>query len=253
MDFKFKYLIIFIFSPISAASERTFDFIPSEINSVIYENGTPYLQTNTNRLGLTLSFIPGEKNRGWVGIQVTNFSDTPVTISEKSLSIVSNQSPLRIYTYSELMAEQKRKDSWRRFGAAMTASTAPSPYSTQSGTYSSSTNATVYSNNGYSAYGTANTNGSYQSSSYDATAAAINQAEINRRNQEMLSNIKARSNAERAAIDERVLRANTLSRGETIYGEVNFDLPKKSGKSLAKINLTITIGGESFQAALQEQ
>ena len=69
----------------------------------------------------------------------------------------------------------------------------------------------------------------------------------------MLSNIKARSNAERAAIDERVLRANTLSRGETIYGEVNFDLPKKSGKSLAKINLTITIGGESFQAALQEQ
>ncbi|MCC6756691.1 MAG: hypothetical protein IT474_01845 [Arenimonas sp.] len=235
------------------AAERSFDFVQDGISRVIYENGTPYLQANTNNVGLTVSFIPDEKNRGWIGIQITNFSDSAITVSEKSLSAASNGKPLRVYTYSELMAEQKRRDSWRRFGAAMTASTSPSPYSTQSGTYSSNTNASVYGSNGYSAYGSANTYGTYQSSSYDATAAAINQAEINRRNDAMMANLRARSNSEKSVIDNRALRANTLQRGESLYGEVNFDLPKKSRGNPPVINVTITIGGEQVKVALQEQ
>ncbi len=252
---KFKYLFIFsvIFSQVSVASERSFDFVQDGNNRVIYENGTPYLQANTSNAGLTVSFIPDEKNRGWIGIQITNFSDGAITISEKSISATSGGKPLRVYTYSELMAEQKRRDSWRRFGAALAASSSPSPYSTQSGTYSSNTNASVYGSNGYSAYGSANTYGTYQSSSYDATAAAINQAEVNRRNDAMMANLRARSNSEKSAIDNRALRANTLQRGETLYGEVNFDLPKKSRGNPPVINVTITIGGEQVKVALQEQ
>lgn len=253
MKSRLSLLLISLIFNSAIAAERSFDFVQDGSNRVIYENGTPYLQTNTSNVGLTVSFIPDEKNRGWIGIQITNFSDGAITISEKSLSATSGGNPLRVYTYSELMAEQKRRDSWRRFGAAMFTSSSPSPYSTQSGTYSSNTNASVYGSNGYSAFGSANTYGTYQSSSYDATAAAINQTEINRRNDAMMANLRARSNSEKAAIDNRALRANTLQRGETLYGEVNFDLPKKSRGNPPVINITITIGGEQVKVALQEQ
>lgn len=252
MKTKILFIALLFTSSILAATERQFDFLPTETNTVVYENGRPYLQTSTQNLSVTISYIPSEKNRGWIGIFVKNYSPNSININEKSIQVTSNQLPLKTYSYSELMAEQKRKEGWRKFGAVLADSSQPSSYTQQTGTYQSNTTANAYSNNGYAVYGNATTSGSYQQTTYDATAAAINQAEASRRNAEMMKSIQNRSAQERAEISARALRANTIFPGESLYGEVNFDLPKKSNKSATEIKLIINIGQEFIETTLKE-
>ncbi len=252
-----KLLLSLIFITIStaiSAQERNFVFYTVEGQKIVYENGIAFLPISKPEIQVALSYKPESKDRGWIGVVIQNNSSSPINVNEESLRIYSQSIPLRVYSYTDLMKEQKSHDTRRRIFAVLASSSSSSnnAYSKQQGTYQSNTNANVFGNNGYSATGTARTQGTYQSRTYDATADAINRAEANRRNDELFAKIRAQSANEQSSIQSRALRANTIAPGNVLYGDIGIALPKSSNSSPVEITLQFRAGSETFEARLRE-
>jgi hypothetical protein len=240
----------------AVAAERTFVVKPGDHQRVEYIDGQKVLFADGVSASVAVTYLPGDSKRGWVAVTVRNVSPEAFVVEERSLSASSGEKPLTVFTHDQLMKEQKRREAWNAVAAglaaagnSMNAANAGNSYSY--GTYRGQTNASAYGSGGY-AYGTANTTGTYSGYTYDPSKAAAAQASANAQNQQMIDRMQAQHQQQRAAISERTLRANTVSPGEYISGQILIQLPKRSRKNPAEISMVLAVGMDEVPVTLQE-
>lgn len=257
MNLKPQLALLLLLAAPAHAAERVFEFVPHAAYHIEFVNGQQIAISDGVSAVVALSFVPAEKRgKGWIVVNVKNLSPESFVVRESSLRASSGDQPLHVATYDDLLKHQKRKEFWNTFGAGLAAgindmNAANAGYSYNSGTYSSTTDATAYGSGGY-AHGTAQTTGSYSGVTYDSGVAYAAQAHADEQNARMLAQVEQNNAQERATLESRALRANTLRAGEFTSGMVLIDLPKKSRKRPAILELTLTAGMDEFRFLLQE-
>jgi len=238
------------------ADGRKFEFQPTDGQAIEYASGQQIVVASGAFAVVHMVFVPESNRAGWLHVSVRNLDNTPFTVQETSLVASTGDSALKTYTYDDLIKAQKRKENWRQTGAALAAgmngyAAGMQGTSYTTGSYSGTSTATAYGSGGTAtAYG--RQNGSFSSVTYDP---AVQAAAIERANQkavELQSQLDAAKNLERAQLDQRVLRANTVRPGADVAGQIRVDLPKPS-KDGAVLNVTFKAGPETFHFSLIER
>lgn len=242
----FVALLVVSTSTIGAA--REFQPIPSQGQRLEYKDGKAFVIYEGDKVHFGVHYIQESSKAGWLAVIAQNISQEPFNISENSFTASSSGTPLKVYTYNEIMKKEKNRQAWIAVANGIaagansySASMAGNNYNY--GTYNSRTTATV-NTYGTTAYGTANTNGSYSGYSYNAGAAYAAQSDANRKNQEMFDRSAQYALATTTSLEERTLKANTISPNEVISGQIKIDLPKKDKNQPAEfviqVNTTAT-------------
>ena len=113
----------------------------------------------------------------------------------------------------------------------------------QEGTYSGST----YGSSGYNS-----THGTYSGTTYSPGAAASAQMQADAQNQQLIDRARQVAADNRQALQDRAMRANTLSPGEFIGGQITIELPDQSRRNAAPLELTLVAGMDQFKFKLTE-
>jgi hypothetical protein len=194
-----------------------------------------------------------DKKTALAKIAVLNTSQEPFSISDRSVSAASNGVLLSVMSYADRQKELRRREAWSSIAAGLSAAANNMNASnagnrTQYGTYTATTNA--YASGG--GYATANTFGTYQGSTYDQGAAQRAQLEANEQNQHIFDRQRAKAEHERLDLEARALKANTVSPGETVVGDVRFSLPKKAKDQQTSFVFGVEVAGEPVLFFFQE-
>ncbi|GEM_PF-3637369 len=250
-------LLALILAAPSYAKDRVFEPVAQAGQSIEYEDGSAVLIVQDVRAALYVSFLPRDKKTALIKIAISNIGDRPFTISERSFSASSSGEPLTVMTYEDRLREQKRKDTWSAIAAGLNAasnniSASNAGYQNSYGTYNATTNAHVYGN-GRSVYGTAYTSGTYSGTSYNAAAAQQAQMQANQQNQTNFDRQRAEAAFAQQDLQSRALKANSLSPGEFIIGDVQISLPKRNKKSPAQLQVIADIDGRSVPFTFRER
>lgn len=249
-------LLALLFAAPSYAKDRVFVPVAQEDQFIEYEDGTAVLILQDVVATMYISFLPRDKKTALIKVALRNTGDRSFTISERSFTASSSGEPLNVMTYEDRIREQKRKDTWSAIAAGLNAasnniSASNAGYRSNYGTYNATTNARVYGNGG-SAYGTAYTSGTYSESSYNAAAAHQAQLQANQQNQANFNRQRAEAAFAQQDLQSRALKANSLSPGEFIIGDVQISLPKRSKTTPAQLQVIVEIDGRSVPFMFKE-
>ena len=228
-------------TPISGANQR-----------VVVEDGHDVLYSKKENLVAVA--VPGtfESNaRMKAYVQVGNGTQTEFLFSPEQIQVISNcgtsfEKATHVYTYEELIAEERSKQMWMAIAAAFSAAgnsmaAANSGYSYQSGTYSGN----YYGN----VYGTGMTNysgnfvGSYSGYTYDPAKAQMAQDIAEMKNQQLMQSIMQNSQSAMYELSRTILKENTVLPGNICGGLIEMDTPSVSDDS-TYMQITVTTGGE---------
>ncbi len=214
------------------AGARTFVPVPQEGQRIEYENGTPLLFIERETFSAVVVFEPEDRKHGWVSLGVRNHGPHPFLLSEESMTASDGSKALRVFTYEDLMKRQRRRETWAQIGAGLAAGmnsygAGQQGYGSYSGSYSGRSNATVYGKSG-TAYVSGTSSGYVSGTYYDPAAAAQARAVADRQNRELIQQVAAKSADQRARLDDRALRANTLDPDEAMTGAIMIVLPRKT-------------------------
>ncbi|MDY0023166.1 MAG: hypothetical protein RBS06_11900 [Arenimonas caeni] len=237
------------------ANARNFTPVAGDGQRLEYENGQPVLFIDRPDFAAAITFEPESRKRGWINLGVINRSEATFLVSERSVSARQGTTELRTLTYEDLLKQQKRREMWANIGAGLAASAnsysaSQAGHTSYSGTYYGSSSATAYSG-GRTAYASGTSSGVYSGSYYDAGAAAQAQAVADQKNRELIAQTQAASADQRASLDARALRANTLDPGESVMGGVMVVLPKKK-RGGTEFTVSIRIGDNEEQVRFTE-
>lgn len=237
------------------AAARSFAPVPQEGQRIEYENGTPLLFIERETYSAVVVFEPESRKQGWISLGIRNNGSQQFLVSERSVSAASNGTQLKTFTYDELIKRQRRRETWAQIGAGLAAglnsyNASQQGYSSYSGSYRGQSNATVYGG-GKTAYVSGTSTGYVSGSYYDAGAAVQAQALADQRNRELIQQTAANSANQRAALEQRALRANTVSPEESIMGGVMITLPKKA-RGGATVTAQIQIDGHTETVVFNE-
>lgn len=141
--------------------------------------------------------------------------------------------PLKVYTYEELVAEEKRDQTNRAILAALVVGA----------------NAAAASSAGYySASGTVSTPygvSHVRVSGYDPSAAAVANANAAAANADVISNVVETGQRNLASLEQVAMKDNTIMPGEWYGGRVVLNAPKVQPEGKAKIyRITVTYGAD---------
>ena len=186
-----------------------------------------------------------------VVVNVNNTSSESFILDTSSFQITSDSTgPLKVYSYDELVAEQKKKEAastaLAAFAGAMDMMAASySGYQTTTGTYSGST----YGSYGGSAY----TSGTYTATTYNSAAAqqAINNA--SNRTTANLQNIQQTSAATLQNLKSNILKKTTMEPGMWYGGITRFDAPELQKGEQRFYTLSISLGKETHTFQLTQK
>lgn len=177
------------------------------------------LESSTIQNGTRANFIIAVRN----GIdREINFSTENITAKLKS-GIPGPDASMKVYSYEELVREEKKRQAWAAFGAALqgmseSMNAANAGYSNTYGTYSGS----AYSNYGTSAYGY----GSYSSTTYDYGAAQAARNAANARSEARLNQIAAEGRANLQSLSSIILKKQTIFPNDWHGGIVKIQMPQ---------------------------
>lgn len=179
------------------------------------------LESSTIQSGARANFIIGVKNGGDEDII---FSTENVTAKLNDGSH-SNEDFMKVYSYEELVKEEKTRQAWAAVGAALqgmseSMNAANAGYSNTYGTYSGS----AYSNYGASAYGY----GSYSSTTYDYGAAQAAQNAANARSEARFSRLAEEGRANLQSLSSKILKKQTIFPNDWHGGIVKIQMPQVS-------------------------
>ena len=241
----------------SAAAVRVFAPVPAEGQEIRFQDGETVLVTRNARAGLTIAFVPRDKKSAWVKVGIQNLGTEPFNVSDTSVTATSGGGPLVVMTYADRLKEEGRRERWAAVAAGFAAASnninaANAGYQHTYGTYSGTTNASVYGNGG-SAYGTAYTSGSYYGTTYNAAAAQQAQANANSQNRAIMEQQRANAEFARRDLKDRALKANTLMPDQFVLGDVRFDLPKKNKDVPVELSITVDLAGDPITVLYREQ
>lgn len=184
------------------------------------------------------------EDRGQVGIVVINLGPNSIDFGTENISAnAHDDTQVRVYSYAELMAEEKRRQAW----AAVAFGLSALGNSMQAANAGRSTSYGSFSGNTYGAYGgspySATTFGSGYVTTYDPAKAQAAQALANQQNSANLQELEA-TNAAKERELQSVLKITTLSPGQSHSGTAIFDFPKESTDDRKRMYLLVTIGSD---------
>jgi hypothetical protein len=150
------------------------------------------------------------------------------------------QKPVRVFTHEELVAEARRKQTWAAVGAALSGaggalSAANAGYSHTQGTY------TGYARGPYS---NVSVGGTYTATTYDPSKAYAAQAINNAQTAANFAAIEAEGQQQLSALQNTILKDNTVLPGEWIGGLVVLDEPSKGADGIARYQVNVRFGDE---------
>lgn len=255
MKAHFIFLVVAVlFTSNARAAERLFEPLPVDGQKIEYQDGEAFLIATNQGASVMVSYVARDKKSAWIKVGVYNASPESFNVADTSISVTAKGLPLDVMTYADRIKEQRRMENWGAVAAGLNAAAnnmnaSNAGYQQHTGTYSGTTNA--YGSNG--GYGTATTRGTYYGSTYDAGAAQRAQLAANEQNQKIFDRQKANADYARQDIESRALKANTLSPGEFVMGDVRFSLPKRDKQFPAEILVVVDVAGEPIQIIFRER
>lgn len=242
---------------LASAGERTFVPVPSEGQSLEYDDGEAFLVARLQNSVVMVSYVARDKKSAFLKVGVRNVGETSFNFSETDVTAVAGGSALQVMTYADRLKEEKRSQMWAAVGAGFAAAAnsmnaANAGYSNTYGSYSGRTTATAYGSGGY-ASATGNSYGNFSARTYDSTAAYLAQQSANAQNQALLERQQANAEFSKRSLEARALKANTLSPGEMVLGDVRLALPKRNKSAPAEFVATVKIDGQSIALLFREQ
>lgn len=221
------------------ATQGYFEPVAGEKQRIVYEDGKEVLYSRKGNLvavALPATFESGERIRGYVQVgngTLNSFDFSPNYIEVTAAVGTPMQEKLHVYTYEELVAEQKRKEMWQAVaialaGAAQSYSAAYAGHSTTYGTYSGNANGNIYGMG--SSYGnnysfTSNYSGMYTAHTYDPYKAQLAQQQANANTQHQMQHLMENSQAAMYELSKNMLKRNTVDSGGICGGLIALDSP----------------------------
>lgn len=227
---------------------ETAQFKPSLGQETIVRDGNPALISKKPH---SIVLVRPAKREFQVGsrpvyvVGVMNAGASSVLLSTKNITVqqTRNGEPvadLKVLTYEDLVNEEKT----RQVVAAVLVGVAAAGNAygaSRAGYYNA--NGTVYTPRGAA---------SFRVSGYDPTAAAIAQTNASIENAAMISNAVETGQRNMAALEQQVLKDNTVMPGEWVGGQVQFASPANDPEGKA-YRITIAIGSDVHEIDVSQQ
>ncbi|WP_127089061.1 hypothetical protein [Aquabacter cavernae] len=225
-------------------TSETISFQPKAQQEAIVRDGQPGLVSK--RANSVAIVAPAKRNpsagaRPTFTVGVYNAGKTPVTVFVSNISAEQMKdgqpvAPLKVYTYEELVNEERA----RQVVSAILVGTAAGLNS------AAASNAGYYSQTSqvYTPYGS----GTVVTSGYSPTAAAIAQSNASAQNAAMIDNAAATGQARMTQLERVVFKDNTVLPGEWYGGTVTFDPPQVDNAASSKVyRITILVGADKHE------
>jgi len=231
--------------------------VPSVEQKAIYKDGRKtLLSTKTNVVAMAPqaekiengrrgNFIVAVKNQ----MQIDSLFSTENISAFKKDGKTGKMIALKVYSYQELVEQEKTRQAWAAVGAAlqgmgeaMNASNAG--YSTTYGTYSRS----AYSSTGTNAYGY----GTYSSTTYNYGAAQAAQDAARARTDARMSRLQSEGEANLRQLASTTLKKQTVFPGQWYGGVVNVEMPPLEDAPQT-IELVVNIGDETHHFTFRQE
>lgn len=179
-------------------------------------------------------------------IVVLNREQQPETLFESQVTAVQTVkgkvTPIHVFSYAELVSEEETKQAVAAFGAALSGaarsmSAANSGYVTSTGSFN------AYGANG-GAYGT------YASTTYDPLRAQLAQQSANSETQADFAHLRARGEQNLAALQQTILKDNTVMPGEWFGGSIVLKPPQQVSDGETGYSISVEFAGEQHMFAV---
>ena len=226
--------------------------IAGENQRVIIEDGHDVLYSRKQNLvaiAVPETFEANSRMKAY--IQVGNGTPSDFLFSPEEIRILAypgtkfEEYP-HVYTYEELVAEERSRQMWMAIAAALSAAgnsmaAANAGYSYQSGTYSGNYYGNIYGA-GINSY-SGNFSGSYSGYTYDPAKAQMAQSIADMKNQQLMQSLMQNSQSAMYELSSTILKENTVLPGSICGGTVQMDTPSIQEES-SYIEITVRTGEE---------
>lgn len=180
-------------------------------------------------------------------LAVMNLGKKPENLFESSISasqsIDGKSHVMKVFSYAELVREEETRQAIAALGVAF--SGAARAYSAANAGYVSHTGS-VYSSGPYgSSYGT------YHGTSYDPARAQLAQQAASAQTQFDMATVQAEGEKNLAALQNTILKDNTVMPGEWIGGTVVLDVPQ-SDATTKPYTITVNFAGEQHEFSVAQ-
>ena len=258
-----RYLSVFFFILVFLSGCQTttsLSLIPYDTQKATYVEGETAIKSTLPNSTVILSSVAREINNGSridVVVNVNNTSDESFVLDTSSVKISSPQTgSLKVYSYDELVAEQKKSANTAAGFAALAGvldvmAASYSGYQTTSGTYSGSTYGS-YSGSSYGTYN-ANTYGTYSSTTYNSAAAQQAMDAASDRAANNIQNIQRTSAASLKSLKDNILKKTTMEPGMWYGGVTRFDAPELQDGENRIYELKVRLGQETHTFQLGQR
>lgn len=208
--------------------------------NAIVRDGRPALVSRKSKSIVLLASGPRQFQSGQRPVFVlaaTNLTNQPMNLLISEISAVQtmpsgSQVAMPVITYEQLVQEERTRQVFKALLVGVAAagnaySAARSGYGTYGGTV-------------YTAHGSANFGGTY----YSPTANALNQANASAQNEAMIANTIETGRRNLSALENNILKDNTVMPGEWIGGLVFFSPPVSEAGQAKSYTISVNIGGD---------
>jgi len=181
-------------------------------------------------------------------IVVNNMSGASHDLLESSISarqsVEGKQVAVRVHRYDELVQEEKNKQAMQAFGAALAGvgramSAANAGYVTSTG----SVNTYGYAGHAY---------GTYSATTYDPLRAQIAQQSANAETASDFEQLRIEGERNLSALQQTILKDNTVLPGEWYGGTVVLDQPAQATKGASEYVVQVQFAGEVHEFAVKQ-
>ena len=169
----------------------------------------------------------------------------PINITAKSIDGLGQSKPLKVFTYEQLVAEEKSRQTVAMIGAVLGGvgrgmNAANAGYTNTNGSFNAS------NNYGGTAQGTFNATSynSFQAYSAQQLASAQTSAEF--------ANLRSQGADNLAAMQDSIIKEHTLGSGEWYGGKIVLDVPKKDKVGSAAYVIELNFGGELYSFKVRQ-
>ena len=228
--------------------------LPAENQDAGYADGNPTItskMTNLVQVVVPSTFEVGERMR--IFVQTGNAGNETYDFDTYNVSAWNTDdkdlwTDLRVYSYDDLVAEEKSRQAWAAVavalaGASRSMAASNAGYSYNNGTFDGS-----YNGNVYSGYGSANYRGNFSGTwsgvSYNPYAAQIAQQNAQEQTTAQMQSLVESGNRAMAALGRSILKYNTVRPGSFCGGQVEIDSPKVYSDKNTNFRIMVKAGGE---------
>ena len=191
------------------------------------------------------------KKRGALEVYFLNASEDPFNVGPENVTAkLDDGTIVPIIGYEQLAREEKRRQGWARFGAALAAAGNASSAANAGNTYGTAT----YSGNTFGSVGgygyQSHTTGFATYQGNDPSAAAIAGQTAQRQNEAIAARLAERRQQGDVELS-RSFRTTTVDPNGLSGGRVTFELPAKARNAKGPVNLTFTVGAGTDQHTIK--